>query len=221
MIAHADDPSEWGGAWSDHYAAVLTNATYALCPGGAAPHASERLRDAIRADSIPILVDDPDLALPFSGLEDVDGLWAACAVRVRPEHLAGAVFLKALEAPEEVAARPARRAACAELRARYLADDDVVLDAALRSLGAPPGCDAPRLPRCRALRGGSPCSDGDLFAERERVRACAESQPVSRYGSTRAFRNESLGTLSLRASGNYGEPSNRPVPTKPRETSSI
>lgn len=53
------------------------------------------------------------------------------------------------------------------------------------------------------------------------VLARVESQPVSRCGSTRAFRNKFSKTLPLRSSGNYREPSNRPVPTKPREMRSI
>ncbi|KAH8090210.1 hypothetical protein JL720_6522 [Aureococcus anophagefferens] len=118
VVAHADDESDWGGMWSDHYAAVLANSSYALCPGGAAPYASERLVDAIRAGAAPVVVDDGLLVFPFAGLEDADALWARCAVVATPDLMryGSRGLLRRLDDERDAGLLPARLEACRSLR---------------------------------------------------------------------------------------------------------
>ncbi|KAH8064251.1 hypothetical protein JL721_8396 [Aureococcus anophagefferens] len=160
VVAHADDESDWGGMWSDHYAAVLANSSYALCPGGAAPYASERLVDAIRAGAAPVVVDDGLLVFPFAGLEDADALWARCAVVATPDLMryGSRGLLRRLDDERDAGLLPARLEACRSLRDRFLGDADAVVDAAFRALAASARtCDAP-LPPCAALNSGGTCA---------------------------------------------------------------
>ncbi|KAH8063426.1 hypothetical protein JL722_2596 [Aureococcus anophagefferens] len=173
VVAHADDESDWGGMWSDHYAAVLANSSYALCPGGAAPYASERLVDAIRAGAAPVVVDDGLLVFPFAGLEDADALWARCAVVATPDLMryGSRGLLRRLDDERDAGLLPARLEACRSLRDRFLGDADAVVDAAFRALAASARtCDAP-LPPCAALNSGGTCAGEPVDAGRDRVRS--------------------------------------------------
>ena len=173
VVAHADDESDWGGAWSDHYAAVLANSSYALCPGGAAPYASERLVDAIRAGAAPVVVDDGLLVFPFAGLEDADALWARCAVVATPDLMryGSRGLLRRLDDERDAGLLPARLEACRSLKDRFLGDADAVVDAAFRALAASARtCDAP-LPPCAALDSGGTCAGEPVDAGRDRVRS--------------------------------------------------
>jgi len=173
VVAHADDESDWGGAWSDHYAAVLANSSYALCPGGAAPYASERLVDAIRAGAAPVVVDDGLLVFPFAGIEDADALWARCAVVATPDLMryGSRGLLRRLDDERDAGLLPARLEACRSLRDRFLGDADAVVDAAFRALAASARtCDAP-LPPCAALDSGGTCAGEPADAGRDRVRS--------------------------------------------------